>query len=95
MTMTAEWKQVPFETPRALELKEISGIIRRKMLSSSFASSLSFSISSIVLSFIAQLYSISASNAHLIELIDSLILNQKTGKWGQSPYLQVVVCVAG
>ncbi|MDP3695203.1 MAG: alkene reductase, partial [Desulfocapsaceae bacterium] len=27
MTMTADWQQVPFETPRALELKEISCII--------------------------------------------------------------------
>lgn len=27
LTMTADWKQVPFETPRALELKEISGIV--------------------------------------------------------------------
>jgi N-ethylmaleimide reductase len=27
MTMTADWQQVPFEIPRALELKEISGII--------------------------------------------------------------------
>jgi N-ethylmaleimide reductase len=27
MTMTADWQQAPFETPRALELKEIPGII--------------------------------------------------------------------
>lgn len=27
MTMTADWQQAPFETPRALELKELPGII--------------------------------------------------------------------
>jgi N-ethylmaleimide reductase len=27
MTMTADWQQVPFEIPRALELKEISGLV--------------------------------------------------------------------